>query len=852
MGKKKIKTKKITDSPPQGDLPEARLPQPPAGRKRPTISLCMMVKNEEKRLPTALKSAAPWVDEIVVVDTGSTDDTVRIAQGFGAKIYHHPWEHSFSTHRNQTIGYATGDWLLILDADEELDPSTAHWLHRLAYDPEVNVFFFELNNQLKDGGESFILHPRMFRNFKGFHYEGQVHNRPVFDGPAAKAPVRLIHYGYAEDPETMERKHRRRLEMIRKWVESEPDNYIAQAYLSHTLLEKADTLQEAAEQGLQALRQAQEQNAPAVNYPRIYYPLLTALAALGREQEVLEHADDCERISPIYPDAPFYTAWAHYVRHRWSEVIAASRRFLDLQERSRRSPEEFIYFENLTFNRINAALVRWVIAAANLGQEDEALSLLERMLPEAEAEESTRTTVNTLLGSGYTALAGRMAQRLAELRPAWDWPALAAQAAHQHVNRQQLERSRAEGLAALENQDYPAAAELLAQTLALDELNPEALLGLGRALHQQGRLDEALPWLTRGLNAHPGFAWAWQVLAEERFAGHDHAGALAYYQRYLALAPGDQKAATRLELCRKRLTQSPPPPSVADQPPKLLVILAGGLSPEMVRMPTPHFLMHRAWGELMYGLKEAGQDHPAWASLYTGQGAEAHGLRKEGTRRHPLSLRDLALPSVWELMARDCRVGLLAAPLGHPAPASLAWSVAGRPAGLLSPDMVSRPELLPRLLTLGYRGDHVLSDSQEQTFLQHLQQDVRQEAYLFQSERNKIAAALALPAVDVLVVGLTALDYFQQAYGIAHYHTFAAYQQVYALIEMLVHALRPQNFAVLSQRGYAPQENQPRGVGFYCLSWLKGENGRAPVAAIAPQLLEIMGLDAGPLGAPRG
>ncbi|MBI5522348.1 MAG: glycosyltransferase [Desulfarculus sp.] len=852
MGKKMIKAKKLSAGTSQVDLPEAVAVQPPAGKKRPTISLCMMVKNEEKRLPTALKSAAPWVDEIIVVDTGSTDNTVQIAQSYGAKVYHHPWEHSFSKHRNQSIGYATGDWLLILDADEELDPATAHWLHKLVHDPEVDVFFFELNNQLKDGGESFILHPRLFRNLKGFHYEGQVHNRPVFHGQAAKAPVRLIHYGYAEDPETTERKHQRRLEMISKWVEDEPDNYIARAYLSHTLMERTDTLKEAVEEGYTALRLAREQGSPPENMPRIYYPLLTALACLQREDEVLTHAQDCLATVPNYPDAPFYVAWAHYVRCHWSEVCLASQRFLDLQERSRSNPEEFIFFENLTFNRINAALARWVIAASQLGQEEEALRLLERMLPEAEAEKYTRNAVNALLGSRFMDLAGRMAQRLAELRPDWEWPALTAKAARAHQGRQQLEQLKAQGLKALEDQDYAAAEQLLAQAVEIDELNPEALLGLGRALHQQGRAREALPWLTRGVNAHPGFAWAWQLLAEERFAGLDHAGALVYYQRYLALAPGDHKAAARLEVCHKRLAQSPPPPTVAERPPKLLVVLTAGLSPEMVRMPTPHFLMHRAWGELMYGLEEAGQDHPAWASLYTGRGPEVHGMLKEATRQHPHGLGDLAVPSVWEVMARDYRVGLLAAPLGHPAPQGMAWSVAGRPAGLLTPDLVNPPELLPRLLTLGFRADQVLSYTEEQTFLQRLQQDARQEAFLFQTERNKLAAALALPAVDVLVVGLTALDYFQQAYGIAHYHTFAAYQQVYALIEMLVHALRPENFAVLSQRGYAPQESQPRGVGFYCLSWLKGENGRAPVAEIAPQLLKLMGLDPALLGTPRG
>lgn len=844
MGKNKIKNKPLAGKPTPGKPSAAALAQPPAGRKRPTISLCMMVKNEEKRLPTALKSAAAWVDEIIVVDTGSSDDTVRIAQSFGAKVYHHPWENSFSKHRNQSIGYATGDWILIMDADEELEQPTVHLLHQIVFDPEVNVFFFELKNQLKEGGESFILHPRLFRNLEGFHYEGQVHNRPVFQGPGAKAPVGLLHYGYAEDPETMERKHQRRLAMIRKWVEKEPEDYIARAYLSHTLLEKVDTLEEAVQEGSTALGLARQQGAPATNLPRIYYPLLSALAGLQKAEEVLLHAQECFEAVPSYPDSLLFLAWAHYVRHRWSEVCQASQRFLELQERSRTNPEEFIYFENMTADRINSALVRWVIAEAYLGHEDQALRVLERMLPETDAQEATKNAVTTLMGAGFMGLAGRMARRLQELQPQWEWAGLAAQTADLYQNRQQLDQYKAQGLKALEDQDYPTAERLLGQARTIDAGDPEILLGLGRSLHQQGRAAEAETWLSQGLSAHPGFPWAWQLLAENSFARQDHAGAQAYYQRYLALVPGEAKALARVELCQKRLAQQPPQPTVAEKPPLLLVILAGGLSPELVRMPAPHFLMHRAWGELMYGLSEAGGNQPAWASLYTGQPPEVHGLEKEGSHEAPVGLGDLKVPSLWQTMARRYRVGLLAAPLGHPAIPDLAWSVAGHPAGLLSPDLVHPPQLLPRLLCLGYRPDHAHNAMDQQMLSQRLRQDARQEAFLFQNERNKIAAALAMPAVDVLVVGLTALDYFQQAFGIAHYHTFAAYQQVYAIIETLLASLRPAHFAVLSQRGYVPQDSNPRGVGFYCLSWLKGENGQAPAREIAPQLLGLLGLPA--------
>ena len=79
-----------------------------------------MVKDEEKLLPQCLKSIQDHVDEIIVVDTGSRDNTIAIAESYGARVYHHPWEDHFSKHRNQSLEYAGGSWLFIIDADEEL------------------------------------------------------------------------------------------------------------------------------------------------------------------------------------------------------------------------------------------------------------------------------------------------------------------------------------------------------------------------------------------------------------------------------------------------------------------------------------------------------------------------------------------------------------------------------------------------------------------------------------------------------------------------------------------------------------------------------------------------------------
>ncbi|MEA2180039.1 MAG: hypothetical protein QOG77_3336, partial [Solirubrobacteraceae bacterium] len=83
-----------------------------------TLSLCMIVKDEEEMLPRCLEAAAPAVDEIIVVDTGSSDRTVEIAKSFGANVIEFEWTGSFADARNVSLEAATGDWLMYLDADE--------------------------------------------------------------------------------------------------------------------------------------------------------------------------------------------------------------------------------------------------------------------------------------------------------------------------------------------------------------------------------------------------------------------------------------------------------------------------------------------------------------------------------------------------------------------------------------------------------------------------------------------------------------------------------------------------------------------------------------------------------------
>ena len=85
------------------------------------LSACVIVKNEERNLPTWLKSMQGIADELVVVDTGSDDRTVAIAEAAGARVYHFPWRNDFAAAKNYAMDHAHGKWLLILDADEYIE-----------------------------------------------------------------------------------------------------------------------------------------------------------------------------------------------------------------------------------------------------------------------------------------------------------------------------------------------------------------------------------------------------------------------------------------------------------------------------------------------------------------------------------------------------------------------------------------------------------------------------------------------------------------------------------------------------------------------------------------------------------
>ncbi len=191
-----------------------------------SLSVCLIVKNEEKFLDQCLKSIRGLAQQIIVVDTGSTDRTVEIAREHGAEIHSFTWCNDFAAARNAALEHAVGDWILMLDADEEL-PAEQH--ARLAADLKksdaLGLRLPLVNLEHEAEGQNFV--PRLFHNAPGIFYTGRVHEQ-IFPSlvPLSKSwgltldfgTAQLLHHGYTRELVRDRKKIERNLELLRQAI----------------------------------------------------------------------------------------------------------------------------------------------------------------------------------------------------------------------------------------------------------------------------------------------------------------------------------------------------------------------------------------------------------------------------------------------------------------------------------------------------------------------------------------------------------------------------------------------------------------------------------------------------------
>lgn len=192
------------------------------------LSLCMIVKNEERSLPRCLDSAQGLAGEVVVVDTGSTDRTPAIAAGRGAKVI--PFDFAFvdfAAARNRAIENARGRWILMLDADETLDRADAPTIERLIGLDESAGYYLERRNHALDSGDpttDYVV--RLFPNRPNYRYRGRVHetiDASILSGGGRlrKTEIRIEH-NFASDREARRDKNRWYIEILKEEIAADP------------------------------------------------------------------------------------------------------------------------------------------------------------------------------------------------------------------------------------------------------------------------------------------------------------------------------------------------------------------------------------------------------------------------------------------------------------------------------------------------------------------------------------------------------------------------------------------------------------------------------------------------------
>ncbi|HEY9721266.1 MAG TPA: glycosyltransferase, partial [Oscillatoriaceae cyanobacterium] len=295
----------------------------------PTLSACLIVRNEAEKLARCLKSLEGRVDEIVVVDTGSTDETVAIAESFGAKVHHYQWCDDFAAARNVALEHATGDWILAIDADEELIVEDAAAFRRALRDRTCGGYVFTVRNLTDLGTISNSAALRLFQRHERVRFAGRLHEKVTDALLALGWPVGSLeaiafaHDGYVEAGMAAQNKRARNRRIAAAAVEADPRDPYRWYNLARASLPDADEALAALTPIEKLLEDGGELSESVYPHYAVFHQGL--LCALGRAAEAEALLDRAVERYPGHPEL-------HYergaLRARRGDVAAARRDFL--------------------------------------------------------------------------------------------------------------------------------------------------------------------------------------------------------------------------------------------------------------------------------------------------------------------------------------------------------------------------------------------------------------------------------------------------------------------------------------------------------------------------------------------
>lgn len=274
------------------------------------VSMCMIARDSARTIRPALESIRPWVDEMIVVDTGSTDDTAAIASQCGARVGHFPWCDDFAAARNESMRLAQGRWLFWMDSDDTIDADSGRRLRSLIdqpHPPAVMGFVAQVHCPGEDDHgdyrtQTIVDHVKIVRNIPAIRFTGRIHEQVLpsiraLGGDILRTDVFVCHSGADLSPQGRARKQARDLRILALELRDHPDSTFALFNLGMTLI---DTSQYEASLG--PLCRSLQLSSPGESHLRKLYALLTqAYARLGRTATALR---TCVQGLALFPDDP--------------------------------------------------------------------------------------------------------------------------------------------------------------------------------------------------------------------------------------------------------------------------------------------------------------------------------------------------------------------------------------------------------------------------------------------------------------------------------------------------------------------------------------------------------------------
>lgn len=292
------------------------------------LTLCLIVKNEAKYLKKCVQSVQDIVSNVIIVDTGSTDETPAIARSLANEFYEFPFQDDFSAARNFALQHVKTPWVLFLDADESFETQDANALLPCIKEASSDVWGYQLTryNFFGTGGWYTSKNLKIFRNQPQIYYEGAVSESVSSSikrhgGTIVDAPFLLNHYGHCRSIENRNQKAHFYLNLMIDEIKKDPQNSRLMGYCG-MILRTLGRFEE-------GLKIAREGLAITPDSAHSHYCLAQVLRSIGKNQEALTHYQEATTLSPSNPT---YSNMVGVLEMTLKKYEEAKRTFLAISE----------------------------------------------------------------------------------------------------------------------------------------------------------------------------------------------------------------------------------------------------------------------------------------------------------------------------------------------------------------------------------------------------------------------------------------------------------------------------------------------------------------------------------------